>query len=90
MWKVEAKHITQTFNQRNIFKDISFEVNSGESLVLTGPNGSGKTTMIRIICNLLRPISGNVDYVFDDQKKRPNIFIQPLDWLVLIYSFTTI
>jgi heme exporter protein A len=69
MWKVEAKNITQTFNQRNIFKNISFEVQSGESLVLTGPNGSGKTTMIRIICNLLRPISGNVDYVFGDQKK---------------------
>ena len=69
MWKVEANNITQTFNQRNIFKNISFEVQSGESLVLTGPNGSGKTTMIRIICNLLRPISGNVDYVFGDQKK---------------------
>ena len=69
MWKVVAKNLSQTFNQRNIFKDISFEVKSGESLVLTGPNGSGKTTLIRIICNLLRPISGKVDFLFEDQKR---------------------
>lgn len=69
MWKVIGSDITQTFNNRTIFRDLSFEVESGASLVLTGPNGSGKTTLIRIISNLLRPNKGEVGFYQDDRKE---------------------
>jgi len=67
MWKIIGRQITQSFNQRIIFKDISFSIQSGQSLVLTGPNGSGKTTLIRIICQLLRPCKGKIQYFNNDR-----------------------
>lgn len=65
MWKVSGKNISQSFNNRLIFKELSFSVGSGSSLVLTGPNGSGKTTLIRIICQLIRPKSGEITFERD-------------------------
>jgi len=45
-----------------IFKDVSFAVNSGEILMLRGPNGKGKTTLLSNIIQLLDPLSGEVRY----------------------------
>ena len=45
-----------------IFKDVSFVVNSGEILILRGPNGKGKTTLLSNIIQLLDPFSGEVKY----------------------------
>lgn len=44
-------------------ENLSFTVNSGEIYALVGPNGSGKTTTLRIISTLIKPTSGSV-YVF--------------------------
>ena len=45
-----------------IFKAVSFNVNSGEILVLRGPNGKGKTTLLSNIIQLLDPLSGEIKY----------------------------
>jgi heme exporter protein A len=63
-----ARELKKVFNRRVVFKDISFEVRSGEVLSITGPNGSGKSTASKIICGLLTPTSGEITLV-DDGKK---------------------
>ena len=45
-----------------VFKGVSFTVNSGEILVLRGPNGKGKTTLLSNIIQLLDPLSGEIKY----------------------------
>ena len=45
-----------------IFKDVAFTVNSGEILILRGPNGKGKTTLLSNIIQLLDPLSGEIKY----------------------------
>ena len=48
-----------------IFKDVSFVVNFGEVIILRGPNGKGKTTLLSNIIQLLDPLSGEVRYQGD-------------------------
>ena len=45
---------------RRLFRDVSFSLPSGTFLQLTGPNGSGKTSLLRIICGLMAPERGEV------------------------------
>jgi ABC-type Fe3+/spermidine/putrescine transport system ATPase subunit len=52
--------ISKHFKKASILEDISFEVAEGESLVLLGASGSGKTTILRIIAGLEQPDKGRV------------------------------
>jgi ATP-binding cassette subfamily F protein 3 len=54
--------ITKSFGHQTILEDISFTVNRGERVGLIGPNGCGKTTLLRIICGLERPDGGSVSF----------------------------
>jgi len=45
----------------NALTDVSFDVKKGETLGIIGRNGSGKSTILQIICGILRPSSGNVE-----------------------------
>jgi heme exporter protein A len=45
---------------RTLFRDVSFSMTPGTLLQLTGPNGSGKTSLLRIICGLMAPERGEI------------------------------
>ncbi len=57
---VQAEHITKRFGDFTAVDAISFEVRPGEIFGFLGPNGSGKTSTIRMILGLLRPTSGRI------------------------------
>src|SRR3984885_3492010 len=46
---------------REVLSGLDFEVSSGEALAVTGPNGSGKTSLLRIIAGLLALAGGSID-----------------------------
>lgn len=45
---------------RPVFSGLSFEVGTGEALLLTGANGSGKSSLLRLVAGLLRPAAGSL------------------------------
>ncbi len=57
---IELEDINYTLNGHPVLENISFAVNEGEYLGSIGPNGGGKTTLLRIMLGLLKPSSGNV------------------------------
>jgi ATP-binding cassette subfamily F protein uup len=56
----EAKGISKVFDSRLIFKDFSIRIGRGERVALVGPNGVGKTTLLKILIGEMAPDSGSV------------------------------
>jgi len=59
--KIEFKNINFFYKEGEyILKDLSFLINPGEHVAFVGPTGSGKTTIIRLLCRLYEPQSGQI------------------------------
>jgi ATP-binding cassette subfamily B protein len=59
--KIEFKNVNFFYKEgEHILRDISFLINPGEHVAFVGPTGSGKTTIIRLLCRLYEPQSGQI------------------------------
>ncbi len=59
--KIEFKNVNFFYNEgEHILKNLSFKINPGEHVAFVGPTGSGKTTIIRLLCRLYEPQSGQI------------------------------
>jgi ABC-2 type transport system ATP-binding protein len=75
---IRVNGLTKRFGDFVAVDNVSFEVEPGEVVGYLGPNGSGKTTTIRMLCGLLRPSAGQVqvlgvDVVRDPERVKPRI-----------------
>ncbi|HLM02695.1 MAG TPA: ABC transporter ATP-binding protein [Pyrinomonadaceae bacterium] len=57
---VSVRSVSKSFGATTVLEDINFDVDEGETVVLLGASGSGKTTILRVIAGLERPDSGRV------------------------------
>ncbi|MGY6275894.1 ABC transporter ATP-binding protein [Methylomonas sp. MgM2] len=57
-WVIDVTGLNKQFGSKHVVKDLSLTVKRGEIFGFLGPNGSGKTTSIRMLCGLLTPDSG--------------------------------
>jgi iron(III) transport system ATP-binding protein len=60
MKQIEISHLDMGYGGASVVKDLSIEVNSGETLVLLGPSGCGKTSTMRCIAGLETPTRGKI------------------------------
>lgn len=78
---IEVKNLTKKFNKFTALKDISLNFNDGHSIALIGPNGCGKTTLIKCILGLNVIETGdilvNTESVKDHYQYRQNIGYMP-------------
>ena len=57
---VEFKNLSKSYGTKEVLKNVNLKIEPGKIYGLLGPNGSGKTTMIKIINGLLQPTSGEI------------------------------
>ena len=57
---LKVTHLECVRGERSLFKDINFSLEAGELLQVNGPNGSGKTSLLRMICGLATPANGKI------------------------------
>ncbi len=71
-YAVEALNIVRTYGDLRALDDVTLHVPTGQVFGLLGPNGSGKTTMVRILSTILSPTSGRAIVAGFDVVKQPN------------------
>ena len=69
---VTAAGLTKRFGAFTAVDDVSFTIAKGEIVGLLGPNGSGKTTVIRMLCGIIAPTGGSVTVAGCDIAAEPN------------------
>jgi ABC-type Mn2+/Zn2+ transport system ATPase subunit len=75
---IRLEHVSVTFSGRRVLEDVSLEIPAGERTALLGPNGGGKTTLVKVILGVVEPDEGRVLFVDDGREiPRPRIGYLP-------------
>lgn len=70
-YKLSLNKVTKIFGRRLVFKEISFELNSGNIYGISGNNGSGKSTLAKIIAGVISTSSGKIEHKLGEKKIIP-------------------
>ena len=63
---LELEKIYARYGSVRILEDVSLSVSQGESVALVGSNGAGKTSLVKVVLSLLKPISGRIEFEGQD------------------------
>ena len=69
---IEAKNLSFSYNSTVVLENISFAIEKGDYVGIIGPNGGGKTTMLKILVGLLKPNSGSLTILGTDSQQLKN------------------
>ena len=92
---IEADHVTKRYDERTIIKDFSLRIQRGDRIGLVGANGTGKTTLLRLLTGEIAPDDGKVTRaktlsgviidqqrrLLDPEKKVRDILADGGDWI---------
>lgn len=80
---LDVMHVTSSYGEHVIFKDLTMHIKKGESVGLIGPNGAGKSTLLKIIVGDKRADSG---FIQIGNRVKPGYYSQELDRLNSEYT----
>jgi ABC-2 type transport system ATP-binding protein len=89
---LSVQNLHKKIGRKEIIRDVSFDVRAGEIFGFLGPNGSGKTTTIRMLVDLIKPTSGKVLICGEDVNRHPERALRHVGCIVEnpeLYSFMT-
>ena len=84
---IKVLGLSKSYKSKKVLQNVSFTVDRGETFALTGPNGSGSTTLLHILATLERPTSGTVQILGVDIIKNPFQARRLIGYLPENYNF---
>ncbi|HTL98470.1 MAG TPA: ABC transporter ATP-binding protein [Holophagaceae bacterium] len=84
---IDVRGLTKSFNGRRVVNDVALQVRPGEIFGFLGPNGSGKTTSIRMMCGLLTPDSGEGTCLGHDILREAALIKRQVGYMTQKFSF---
>ena len=69
---IQTTKLSRNFGEHHAVDGVEFEVNEGEMFGIVGPDGAGKTTLIRMMCGILAPSAGTAIVLGEDILKNPD------------------
>jgi heme exporter protein A len=78
---VQIEGLTVDYGARRVLDGITLHLAAGETLVVAGANGSGKSSLLRVLCGLQRPTRGSVSYLLGGVRYRPEQARGLVGWL---------
>lgn len=75
---LEAHNLACQRGDRTLFSGLNFTLSSGELLQVAGPNGSGKTSLLKILCGISSPVEGEVRWLGKNSRKQGETFRENL------------
>jgi ABC-2 type transport system ATP-binding protein len=84
---IDVRGLSKSFGKKRVVDDVSMRVGRGEILGFLGPNGSGKTTTIRMMCGLLTPDSGEGTCLGYDIRREQDQIKRRVGYMTQRFSF---
>ena len=78
---LKTKDLTKKYGNRIVVDNLNLEIEEGEVFGLLGPNGAGKSTTMNMICGIVKPTLGEVDFLGKDFKKNRKELCKQLGYI---------
>lgn len=78
---LKTKDLTKKYDNRVVVDNLNLEIQKGEIFGLLGPNGAGKSTTMNMICDIVKPTLGSVEFLGRDFKKNRKELVKKLGYI---------
>ena len=78
---LKTKDLTKKYDNKVVVDNLNIEIQEGEIFGLLGPNGAGKSTTMNMICGIVRPTLGDVEFMEKDFLKNRKKLIENLGYI---------
>ncbi|MCR5399331.1 MAG: ATP-binding cassette domain-containing protein, partial [Lachnospiraceae bacterium] len=78
---LKTNDLTKKYESRVVVDNLNIEIKQGEVFGLLGPNGAGKSTTMNMICGIIKPTLGNVEFMGKDFRKNRKELIDKLGYI---------
>jgi zinc transport system ATP-binding protein len=65
---IEITNLYAAYGSKTVLRDVTLDIYKGDFLGIIGPNGGGKTTLLKVILGLLKPASGNIKFYHEGEE----------------------
>lgn len=84
---ITVKSLTYSYGHRKILDSVSFFVQDNEIMTILGPSGVGKTTLLKLLCGMITPQEGHIDFTHGDSFQ--NVLLVFQDYLLFPHMTVT-